>query len=308
MTGFTHTPYTGPYKPFTIGMNLLDPKDWIEVDAKLPAYLAEKQRLLTADRHAVFREEEATRAAQQEVLDLLLEHLPSRFPEIFRRDGHLMKVVPAAIEIDVEDENEAPFVRAARMIQEDLVLMRKGEGGYRFAAGSVCFPSSWALKDKFGQTLDGLHTPVPGYADLLAGRVTRIFDNLPADRPVWRMGWSLHPDDALHHPLSSHWPEGELTPYVRLERQTLRRLPISDDILFTIRIHVDPLAALRDHPQGAELAAGIRQEISSLSEDQLRYRSLLADRERIFAALDAVSGGTSSVTTPALSRYPRRTR
>ena len=67
--GFTHTPYAGTYKPFSIGMNLLDLDDWIEVDRRLPDYLAEKERLLKADRGAVFREEEGTRAAQQEVLD-----------------------------------------------------------------------------------------------------------------------------------------------------------------------------------------------------------------------------------------------
>lgn len=287
-SGFAHTPYDGSYKPFTIGMNLLDPADWIEVDARLPDYLTEKARLLAEDRDTVFREELGTRAAQAEVLELLSAHLPVRFPEIFRREGRLMHIVPAGIRVDVEDEGEAPFVRAARLIQEDLVLMRKGEGGYRFAAGSVSFPSSWALKDKFGKTLDGLHTPVPGYADLLAGRVARIFENLPVDRPVWRMGWSLHADDALHHPFSSPWPEGELTPHIRLERQTLRRLPVAGDILFTIRIHVDPVAALKAHPERARLAAGIKQEILGLSESQAVYRSLLKDRDRIVAVLEAI--------------------
>jgi hypothetical protein len=285
---FVHTPYTGSYKPFTIGMNLLDPADWIEVDERLPEYLAEKTRLLAADRDTVFREEPETRAAQQEVLDLLLEHLPKRFPEIYRRDGRLIEVVPAGLHVDVEDESEAPFVRAARLIQEDLVLMRKGEGGYRFAAGSVSFPSSWALKDKFGKTLDGLHTPVPGYADFLAGRVARIFENLPADRPVWRIGWSLHADNALHHPVGHPWPEGALSPHIRLERQTLRRLPVSGDILFTIRIHIDQVAALKNHPEGAALAAGIKREILGLTEDQAAYRSLLKDRDRIIAVLEAI--------------------
>lgn len=286
--GFTHTPYGGSYKPFTIGMNLLDPQDWIETDAKLPEYLAEKARLLSVDRDTVFREEPDTRTAQQEVLDLLLDHLPVRFPDIYRHHGRFIEVVPAGLKVDVQDEGDAPFVRAAQLIQEDLVLMRKGERGYRFAAGSVCFPSSWALKDKFGKTLDGLHTPVPGYADFLAGRVARIFENLPADKPVWRMGWSLHPEDALHHPVPSHWPQGALSPYIRLERQTLRRLPGSGDVLFTIRIHIDQVAALKLHPEGARLAAGIKEEILGLSDEQAAYRSLLKDRDRIVAVLEAL--------------------
>jgi hypothetical protein len=287
-SSFTHTPYAGSYKPFSIGMNLLDLDDWIEVDARLPDYLAEKARLLESDRNAVFREEAETRAAQGEVLDLLLEHLPRRFPEIFRRDGRLIEVVPAGLRVDVEDEGEAPLNRAARLIQEDLVLMRKGEDGYRLAAGAVCFPSSWAFHEKFGKTLDAIHTPVPGYADLMAGRVARIFDNLPAEKPAWRMNWTLHPDNALHHPVGGLWPEGELAPFVRLERQTLRRLPLSQDILFTIRTYLDPVAALKDHPEGLRLAAGIKREILGLSDGQAAYRSLLKDRDRIVALLEAI--------------------
>jgi dimethylamine monooxygenase subunit A len=285
---FSHTPYLGTYKPFSIGMNLLNLDDWIEADARLPDYLAEKARLLAESRETVFREEAGTRAAQQEVLDLLAAHLPAHFPEIFRRDGRLIEVVPAGVKVDVEDEAEAPFLRAARLIQEDLVLMRKGEGGYRLAAAAVCFPSSWALKDKFGRTLDAIHTPVPGYADLMAGRVARIFDNLPADKPAWRMNWTLHPDNALHQPVGRLWPEGELAPFVRLERQTLRRLPLSGDILFTIRTYLDPVAALRDHPEGGRLAAGIKREILGLSDSQAAYRSLLKDRGRIVALLEAM--------------------
>lgn len=288
MSDFTHTPYTGSYKPFSIGMNLLDLADWIEVDALLPEYLAEKARLFAAERDAVFREEIETRAAQREVLDLLLSHLPARFPDIFRREGRRVAVVPAGVEVDVEDESEAPFVRASRMIQEDLVLMRKSEGGYRLAAGAVCFPSSWALDDKFGRTLDAIHSPVPGYADLMAGRVARIFDNLPAEKPAWRMNWTLHPDDALHHPVGGLWPEGELAPFVRLERQTLRRLPLSGDILFSIRTYLDPVAALKDHPGGSVFAAGIKREILGLSDSQAAYRSLLKDRDRIIALLETI--------------------
>jgi hypothetical protein len=289
-SGFTHTPYTGSHKPFTIGMNLLDPKGWIEVDAHLPGYLKEKDRLLAAGRDVVFREEPDTRAAQGEVLEMLVAHLPQRFPEIYRRDGRFIEIVPAGTRVDVEDENEAPFVRAARLIQEDLVLMRGGEGGFRFAAGAVCFPSSWSLADKFGKTLDGLHTPVPGYADLLGGRVNRIFAHLKADQPVWRLGWSFNADGALHHPFHNEWPEGGFGAFVRLERQTLRRLG-SGDILFTIRIHIDPLETLSGHPDGARLAAGMKAELEGLSEAQLGYRSLSQAKDRIVAALEAIARG-----------------
>jgi hypothetical protein len=276
-------------------MSRLDPKDWIEVDEHLPRYLKEKERLLAEDREQVFREEIETRGAQQEVLDLLVEYLPVRFPDIYRRDGNLIEIIPARMHIDIADDSEAPLLRAHRLVQEDLVLMRTGQGGYRFAAGGVAFPSSWSIADKFGKTLDGLHMPVPGYADLMAGRINRIFDHLKSDQPVMRFGWSLYADDDLTHrapkPRAEGWPGEGAGAFIRLERQTLRRLSTAD-ILFTIRIHIDPIAALEKHPDGARLAAGIATDIDALTDAQLRYRGLMGSKAAIIAELQKV-GGTS---------------
>jgi hypothetical protein len=289
--GFVHTPYDGSSKPFTIGMSRLDPKDWIEVDEHLPRYLKEKERLLAEDRDQVFREEIETRGAQAEVLDMLVEYLPVQFPDIYRRDGNVIEIAPANMRIDIADEREAPLLTAHCLVQEDLVLMRNGEGGYRFAAGGVAFPSSWSIADKFGKTLDGLHTPVPGYADLMAGRINRIFDHLKPDQPVQRMGWSLYADDDLTHrapkPRPENWPGEGAGAFIRLERQTLRRLS-TGDILFTIRIHIDPIAALKNHQDGKRLAAGIKTDILGLSDSQLGYRGLARSREAIVRALDAI--------------------
>ena len=290
--GFIHTPY-GSFKPFTIGMSLLDLQDWIEADEHLPRYLTEKERLIIEDKDQVFREEPDTREAQAEVLTLLSEHLLARFPDIYRRDGPAMEIVPHRRKIGL-DSLDAPLLTAARLVQEDLVLMRRGEDGWRFAAGAVAFPSSWSLDTKFGKTLDGLHIPVPGYDEFLAGRVARIFDNLKADQPVQRFGWSFYADDDLAHPAPRPRPEGwpgeGLGVFVRLERQTLRRLPVSGDILFTIRIHIDPLAVLKEHPEGARLAAAMLGDLEGLNEPQLRYRSLLDSRDAIVAELRAIAG------------------
>lgn len=289
--GFVHTPYDGSAKPFTIGMSQLDPDDWIEPDEHLSRYLAEKERLIAENKEQVFREEPGTREAQAEVLSLLAEHLLARFPEIYLRDGPAMEIVPHRRKIGL-DSLDAPLLTAARLVQEDLVLMRRGEEGWRFAAGAVAFPSSWSLDTKFGKTLDGLHIPVPGYADFLAGRVARIFDNLKVDQPVQRFGWSLYADDDLSHTAPRARPEGwpgeGLEAFIRLERQTLRRLPDSDDILFTIRIHIDPAAALRNRPEGTRIAAGIRADIEGLNEAQLRYRGLADSRDAIVRLLRSI--------------------
>lgn len=291
-----HTPYDGSRKPFSVGLAPLDLAGWIEPDPRLAVALEEKERLLATRREVVMREEAGTREAQSEVLALIAGHVVARQPDIYRREGDRIAIVPAGRTVDLDDPTEAPLVTAARLVSDDLVLMRAGEGGYRLAAAVLCFPSAWSLTEKFGQSLDALHAAVPGYPDRLARVMNRIFDNLKVDQPVWRVNWSIYPDAELHHPESKERPrtwfaDGDLAPeaFVRVERQTLRRLPESGDILFTVRIHIDPFEAFRRHPEGGRLAAALREEILGLDADQLAYKALTEHRDAVAAALARIA-------------------
>ena len=69
----------------------------------------------------------------------------------------------------------------------------------------------------------------------------------------------------------------------------MRKLPASGDILFTIRIHLDPMAALRVHPDRARIAASFAAQLAALDRAQLDYKGLAADRDRLAAALEAIA-------------------
>lgn len=293
MPAFAHTPYDGSTKTFSIGLKPLDLSQWIEPDEHFADDLGEKARLLAEARDVVLVEEAGTREAQAEVLDLLAEHLPRRFPEIYRRDCSAFTLLPTG-EVVHLDGRALPIETAARLVQEDLVLMRASDQGYRLVAAVVCFPSSWSLKDRFGQTLDGLHAFVPHYQEELAARMNRIFASLKPEMPVARLNWSIYPDGKRHYPKSKaqprRWFDGDpLSAFVRVERQTLRRLPRSGDILFTIKVLADPIAAFAAHPDGVRLAHGLAREIRALDEAQLTYKNLLTHRDRMLAALDGLA-------------------
>lgn len=288
-----HTPYDGSSKLFTIGLKPLDLVRWVEVDEHYPAYLAEKRRLYAEIPDKVFVAEADTQAAQQEVLDLLADHLRRHFPDLPNTEqpiGHLAG---------------QPLQAASMLVQEDLILMRRGENGWRLVAGSLCFPSSWSLVEKFGKPLQEIHVPVPGFGpgsrpDLL---IARMFDALPEKQPVERYNWSIQAGDALYQPLSnderddraasrpSKFPDGDIAAhaFLRVERQTLRKLPISRDILFTIRIHLDPLKVLARHPDRAALAASFAAQLVALDETQLDYKGMTADRDRLVTLLTAMT-------------------
>ncbi|TIQ38629.1 MAG: DUF3445 domain-containing protein [Mesorhizobium sp.] len=302
----THTPYDGSSKLFTIGLKPLELDRWIEVDEFLLPYLAEKRRLYTEIPEKVFVEQDDTRDAQREVLDLLVAHLREKHPgthhgtgsaiEGFGPDGTIGKLSSGL--------REAPLVQASLLVQEDLILMRRGDDGWRLAAGSLCFPSSWSLREKFGKPLQQIHAPVPGFgpgtrpADL----INRMFDGLQG-QAVERFNWSIQAGEALYHPLSNgeridratnrptRFPDGDINAhaFIRVERQTLRKLPVSRDILFTIRIHLDPLAVLDRHPDRATLAASFAEQLDTLDQAQLDYKGLTADRDRLVAYLNGTA-------------------
>ncbi|MFN0264656.1 heme-dependent oxidative N-demethylase family protein [Tepidamorphus sp. 3E244] len=297
-----HAPYTSGNGAFSIGLRPLGDAPWIEPDGELAFYLAEKRRLLELDRDEVWGAERDTLPSQFEIRDALATHLLSHPSGIWTREGNTVSATrDGAVlgAVDIRPDDPHPLLSAALLVQEDLCLMRKGEGGWRLAAGSVSFASSWSFAAKFGQTLDGLHEPVPGYADRLAVRMARIFDSLRADVPVVRLNWSLYGDGELRHP-HVHGPmrfardaRSAIDPdglFVRVERQTLTKMSESGDILFTIRIHRDPISAFSSHPDRARLASGLRAQVAALDNAQLAYKGLVKDRVAIDALLQKMAG------------------
>lgn len=290
---FAHTPYDGSTRPFTIGMSPLDLRDWIEPDGNLARDLAEKDSLLAGRRAVVFRHTPGSDAAQRETLELLAAFLPARFPHLYTAREGAIEVAGRPVHLD----EDAPLLVASRLVQEDLCLMVNGDSGWRLAAASLCFPSTWSLEEKIDRDMNDIHVNVPGFPGRMHDMVRRIFDNLKVEFPVRRLNWSIYGDGALHHPESKsdpleRFPEhlpALARAHIRVERQTLRKLPQTQAILFTIRVHSDPIAQLAGRPDGRALARALRGQLLELDEAQLDYKGLTQARARLAAALDALA-------------------
>jgi len=291
MTLPIYTPYDGSARPFTIGLMPLDLARWIEPDGDWGRYVGEKRRLLEAHRDEIFMAEDETEKAQQEVFDLLHAHLVERHPGI------------AADIADGADHDLAPLVRAGLLVQDDLVIMRRKEDGWHLVAGFVAFPSSWSLQEKFGRPMQAIHADVPGFGEGTrnAALITRIFDNLQVSQPVERLNWSVNITDDLFLPVSKHRRPPSAEPFTladrfaRVERQTLRKLPRSGDILFTIRIYVDPIAAIAHHPDAGKLAESFAAQLDGLDEHQAAYKGLALQKAELAAKLRALADALSPV-------------
>jgi len=289
---FRHRPYDGTTQPFTVGLRPVSEASWLEPDALLCAHLEEKERLFAANLPAVFRAEDDTAAAQGEVFELVVENLRRFHQATHSFSSGNVHLTSTARRIAL---GEAPdLLTASKLVQEDLVIMRPGPEGYRMVAASLCFPSSWRLSEKFGLSMTGIHEGVPGFNQSRMGQVVaRLFENLKPDQLLCRFNWSIYPDGELHHPQPERIAfevsaKSFARLFLRVERQTLRRLPRSGDILFTIKIHHDPLALLSRQEDRTLIASSLRKQLLALDNDQLTYKGLVAARDEIAMQLEQV--------------------
>lgn len=288
------TPYDGSSRLFQIGLKPLDPAEWMDVDETLATQLAEKRRVFAAHPTKTFIARPGTETSQAELRDLLADHLPHRFPTIYRRAGNAITIMPTGDTITLDAT--PPLLTAAHLVAEDLVILRKHHDGWRLVAAALAFPSSWQLADKFDRPMHEIHAPVPGFGPGTrpAMLIERMFDNMRPETPMIRWNWSLYGDDRLYHPDSADPETRRFGPdmaniFLRVERQTLRRLPVSGDIVFTIRIHIDPLAALEAQPDAGTIASALADQLMALDPAQLDYKGLTLERDRLVARLGQVT-------------------
>ena len=195
----------------------------------------------------------------------------------------------------ISDFEEWPLDLCGRFVQEDLCLMAPGPDGYTLEAASLCFPARWRLMDKMGLPMSGIHKPVPDYSEKLSRPVDSFFNRIDVDRPVWRVNWSLTTDPTMFQPVRQKHSASELSitsknagdkVYMRCERQTLRRLPDTGWILFTIKTYLDKVSKLHKHPKEVQnLSSLLRSAPTSL----LSYKNINHFLEPLLVYLDELA-------------------
>lgn len=143
---------------------------------------------------------------------------------------------------------------AARAHWEDFCLLQPGgDGYYRLTAAALGFPTDWKVADKLGLPLTQIHAPIHGYAEQLARGVDHFFATLAPGPIFGRANWFvvanadwryMPTDDPAARFAHVTAANAGHTLFVRCERQTLRRLPETGAMLFTIGIAVSPLDSL----------------------------------------------------------------
>jgi dimethylamine monooxygenase subunit A len=256
-----------------LGVRPLDLRDWIELGPDADAAVAAKSRLNAEHPDTVFAVLDDVEPESHEVAAALVEHLAWRWPD---RYGD------AAL-----DPALHPLDAAARLVPEDLVLLVERGGRLVFGGGSVCFPNRWDLRSKLGLSMAGVHAPVAQLNEQLEMPIDAFFDRLTPQRSFWRLGWGIldtpdwyTPIDGTAGPRPSDPAPDQL--FLRVERETLRRFPATNCVLFTIRTYVAPIGVVAGD---ADVARRLADSLAALPDDVRGYKDVRATADVLIASL-----------------------
>ena len=235
------------------GLQPLGDAPWLMRTDSFAAQMALRDRLIAEATDRVHALRPEAEEAARECLDLVLATLDPAYS----RDGTRV-TRPDGIAVDIDPAQ--PLLTAGQLVQEDLCLMVPGSAEHRLGGAILCFPAGWSLDEKIGRPLTRIHAPIREYDDDLARRVQRVFDGIRVERPMWRANAILHHTAELHTPRREADPVVRRpdAPFLRSERQTLRRLPRTGAVVFTILTSVVRVTDLPTDARAALEGAGIK--------------------------------------------------
>lgn len=216
-------PWTDALAARLPGLQPVAEGDWLRVDDAYAGQMAYRDVLIATRREEVVMRADGPVAAEAMLLEQVVAAVLA-LPSYARVEGGVRR--PDGVVVDLAaDEN--PVATAARLAQEDFLILEQTPDGHVLTSAVLCFPASWTLGQKIGRNMMGIHQPVDRYDADIAKRVNRVMDVLQQGNAVWRANVLCYNDPELHQPRLEHErrpfdPEGPV--YVRVERQALKRL------------------------------------------------------------------------------------
>lgn len=300
-----------PWRPFrwpyhqTMSIFKLDINHWLDMDKYYWHYIQEKQRIWhTYGRENIDWLPESDDACM-ELMETVREHMIERYPLLFtvlvdkKENG---KVVRNELTKEVLDMTlplkDHPLLYVTKMAKEDfyVVLKNPEDNMHYLVAAAVPFPGgSFGINHKIGKHLDVIHDEVPYYEEKLKKSMERWFERLDASNPVERASWYMTWDHKLKinniYQLPKFVPNLEADMKstdprqfnVRVERQTLRRLPRSKAIIFTNHPIFYSIDEMKDEPNVPSLLKKILYEGP---EKIIKYKNFDFLRDHVCGYLD----------------------
>jgi dimethylamine monooxygenase subunit A len=305
-TMFPSAPRFRPYRwgaaTFQVGLQPINRGDWLIVDDDYASVMRAKRRQLTGAPERFYKTLPGSLAAQRELKRMVVAHLTQSHGKSFSLDNETLVSTIDGHSWNLGDASTEPLWQLSGIVQEDFMLLEGLDGRMTITAASNPYSSSGRLVASVGRDIHWAHEPVPTLTATLGPRIERILQSVHEDAPCARFNWQLTPLGSIFFPHDPHAANNlalkavsaqlredpSLAPsllYMRVERQTLRRLPETRAVAFSIHTYSDPLATLAPDTVSCE---SLLKLLRSYPLERLQYNEMHTIRDAVIAWLESL--------------------
>jgi hypothetical protein len=299
-----YRPYRWASADFQLGLRPIRPEHWILIGAGHAEMMRQKCERLDNDKPFYYRTLPDSLPAQRELRERVVAHLASDHPQSFEKTGSVVRSLITGQTLDLDDHSTEPLLQLSYLIEEDFMLLEELEGTIRITAASNAYSSSGRLVGAVGQDMEWAHEPVPQLTRKLGGRINRVLDSIHAATPCERFNWQITPMATVFFPhndphaanaaaMREVLAELRRDParagdflWMRVERQTLSRLPDSNAVAFSLHTYSDPLSSMQSD---VESVRAIWRLLDNYSEERWKYSEMDIVREPLMIWLEAAA-------------------
>jgi dimethylamine monooxygenase subunit A len=302
---FESIPHFRPYRwaapEFQVGLQPITSDSWLIFDENYADFMRTKRLHLSLQTERYYKTSTTSLPAQRELREHVVGHLLAEHADLFDASAGALTFKPDGHSWNLKDASIEPLWQLSDFVQEDFMLLEEIDGRQTITAASNAYSSSGRLVAAVGRDIRWAHEPVPNLTTLHGSRIDRILASVHENTLCARYNWQLTPVASVFYPPDPHAAnraalesvcaqlseDPSLAPsllYLRVERQTLRRLPVTRAVAFSIHTSSDPLASLANDPaaQSALLAL-----LRSYSNERLKYLEMDALRSAAMAWLES---------------------
>ncbi|KAI8631368.1 alpha-1,2-mannosyltransferase [Xylariaceae sp. FL1651] len=293
-----------PYRPFrwayhqTMSLTKLETDWWIELESTYKQRIAQRKDLYAKHGAAVLQWLPGSELACKELMEMVIQFICARYPQYFVLSEDKLWLENKILGVKANVREKHPLLVLLDHVPEDFgITLRDPETGYySFRAGMICSALGWNVASKIGLKLHEIHQPIPDYKEKMQFSMDRFFSKMPSSKPIQRGSWGLEVDQPLYMPPGDphekyrDLQDANLTRsrlHLRVDWQTLRRLPLSGAIVFNFKALFTSIEEFRDEPYVPSLILTV---LKHGKENLMKYKN---------------TWHTEHVAIPALEEYER---
>lgn len=265
----------------------MEPDWWIELESTYRERIVERKRLHAFHGKTIVDSMPGSETACRELMEMVLQFLCVRYPKQFHFDEKTGLFHNSILGTQSNINTVDPLMFLLEHVPEDFLVTQEDPktGLYILRAGVSCSAVGWNMAIKIGKTLEEIHGPVPDYKEKMqfsmdrcgsfiirvscVYTIGRFFSKMPSSKPIQRGSWGLEIGQPLFlQPNDPHFklreiqlPDLDMNDiYLRVDWQTLRRLPVSRAIVFNFKALFTPVNQFENEAYIPRLMARILRE------------------------------------------------